>query len=44
VQEAVRAITEGGYSDTKIIKDILGMKGVNYRRGKDLLSALKELI
>jgi hypothetical protein len=44
LSEAVRAITEGGYSDTKIIKDILGMKGVNYRRGKDLLSALKELI
>ncbi|MGB3403367.1 MAG: ATP-binding protein [Microcoleaceae cyanobacterium] len=44
LSEAVKAITEGGYSDTKIIKDILGMKGANYRRGKDLLSALKELI
>ena len=33
-----------GLSDSKIIKEILGMKGRNYKEGKALLSQIKEQI
>lgn len=44
VNRAITAIRNGTQSDSKIIKEILGMQGRNYSNGKDLLCLLKEVI
>ncbi|WP_096595365.1 hypothetical protein [Calothrix sp. NIES-2098] len=40
LKNAVKALKEAGYSDSKIIKDVLGYRGAQYNDGKDLLARI----
>ena len=44
INDAIAAIRNGSHSDSKIIKEILGLGGRNYSQGKNLLSLMKEVI
>ena len=41
IKNAVKACLEAGFSDSKIIKDILGYQGSQYQKGKEILENLK---
>lgn len=40
--KAVKACLEAGFSESKVIKEILGYQGGRYQEGKALLERLKE--
>jgi hypothetical protein len=42
VKKAVKALLSAGWSDSKIIKEILGCQGAQYQRGKELLDNFKK--
>lgn len=41
LKNAVKSLSEAGYSDSKIIKEVLGFQGSQYQQGKELLTALR---
>lgn len=41
LKNAVKSLTEVGYSDSKIIKNILGCQGSQYQQGKELLAQIR---
>ena len=41
--DAVLEALEDDVFESKIIKDIMGFKGVNYARGKQVLSKIKDI-
>lgn len=42
LKKVVKVCLEAGFSDSKIIKDILGYQGGNYQNGKKILEELKQ--
>ena len=41
LKKAVKSLTEEGYSDSKIIKEVLGYQGSQYQQGKEMLAAMR---
>jgi len=41
-KKAIKALLQAGWSDSKIIKEILGCQGAQYQRGKELLDNFKK--
>lgn len=44
LSELVEDALNDGYSDSKIIKEVLGYRGDNYTKGKELLNRVKKVI
>ncbi|MDJ0616393.1 MAG: hypothetical protein QNJ63_06505 [Calothrix sp. MO_192.B10] len=40
----VKACLEAGFSDSRVIKEVLGYKGNSYQAGKQLLERIKHLL
>lgn len=43
-QKLVKASLDAGYSDSKIIKEVLGFQGGQYQQGKELLQSVKNFL
>jgi hypothetical protein len=43
-QKLVKACLDAGYSDSKIIKEVLGFQGGQYQQGKELLQSVKNFL
>lgn len=41
LKNAVKSLSEAGYSDSKIIKEVLGYQGSQYQQGKEILAAMR---
>lgn len=41
LKNAVKSLSEAGYSDSKIIKEVLGYQGSQYQQGKELLADMR---
>lgn len=41
LKNAVKSLTQAGYSDSKIIKEVLGYQGSQYQQGKEILADLR---
>lgn len=41
LKNAVKSLSEAGYSDSKIIKEVLGYQGSQYQQGKEILADIR---